>query len=389
MSEASSTTHHPGDDPLIDGMGRMLATIFGPDKMTRSRTAAILLCALMYVICCWAAFYVADIGIIRPFAPRLLAITALPAYAVFFGLVRSGKTRHLKDPTLMIPQNIFALLAISFAYTAVGPFDRGLVLVLIALVMVFGMYTHTPRQSVQVGLGAMLMLGVCMGVLAHLDPQYYPPKLELIRFELMLGTLPPLMYTAYQISTWRNRLFKQRKELKEALEQVKKLATHDTLTGLFNRRHMQDKLENAVKRFDRYGERFTVVIIDLDHFKQINDRHGHRVGDESLSAFATASLGVLRDTDTLARWGGEEFLILMPNTNQEKAQVALERLRTAMKVCQLSASVPELRLTFSAGIAVHDSITALSQTLERADHALYQAKHTGRDRFVTAPPAKP
>jgi diguanylate cyclase (GGDEF)-like protein len=388
MSEAN-TAHHHSDDPLIDGVGKMVALVFGPDKATRSRTAAILMCALMYLICCWAAFYVADIGIIRPFAPRLLTATALPAYAAFFILVRSGKTRHLKDPTLMIPQNIFALLAISFAYTAVGPFDRGLVLVLIALVMVFGMYTHTPKQSVQVGLCAMLMLGVCMGVLAHVDPEYYPPKLELIRFELMLGTLPPLIFTAYQISSWRNRLFKQRSELKAALEQVKKLATHDSLTGLYNRRHMQDKLENAVKRFDRYGERFTIALIDLDHFKHINDRHGHRVGDESLNAFATAALGVLRDTDTIARWGGEEFLILMPNTNQEKAQIALERLRAAMVTCLLSPSVPELRLTFSAGVAVHESITALSQTLERADGALYQAKNTGRDRFVTAPPAKP
>lgn len=387
MSEPRSA-HLPEEDPLLDGVGRLVAFIFGPDRVTRSRTVAILLCALMYVICCWAASYVADIGLIRDFAPNLLMATTFPAYAVFFGLVRSGRTRHLKDPALMIPQNVFALLAIGFAYTALGPYDRGLVMVLIALVMVFGMYTHTPKQSVMVGLAAMLMLGVCMGVLSHVDPAYYPPNFELIRFELMLGTMPPLIFTAYKISSWRNRLFKQRTELKAALEQVQQLATHDSLTGLFNRRHMQDKLDNAVMRFDRYGERFTVVLIDLDHFKQVNDRHGHRVGDDSLSAFAKAALAVLRDTDTIARWGGEEFLILMPNTSQEKTQVALERLRTAMANCTLSAAVPTLRVTFSAGVAVHDSITALSQTIERADHALYEAKNTGRDRVVIAPPLK-
>jgi len=389
MSDAATpSNHHSGDDPLIDGVGRLMATIFGPDRITRSRTAAILLCFLMYVICCWAAFYVADIGLIRPFAPRLLVVTAVPAYAVFFGLVRSGKTRDLKDPALMIPQNIFALLAISFAYTAIGPYERGIVLVLMALVMVFGMYTHTPKQSVQVGFAAMLLLGVSMGVLAHVDPEYYPPKFELIRFELMMGTLPPMIFSAYKISSWRNRLFQQRKALKAALAQVQQLATHDSLTGLFNRRHMQDKLDNCVMRFDRYGERFTVVLIDLDHFKQINDRFGHRVGDESLSAFAAASLTVLRDTDTIARWGGEEFLILMPNTSEEKTLVALQRLRAAMADCTLSASIPSLRVTFSAGVAVHDSVTTLSQTLERADRALYEAKHTGRDRFVTAPTGK-
>lgn len=377
------------EDPLLDGVGKLVAVLFGPDRITRSRTAAVMLCALMYGICCWAAFYVSDMGMIRPFAPRLLLITTIPVYAVLYALVRSGRTRHFKDPALMIPQNIFALVAISFAYTALGPYDRGIVLVLIALVMVFGMYTHTPKHSVQVGVTAMLLLGASMGVLAHLDPDYYPPRLELIRFELMLGTLPPLIYTAYQISSWRNKLFTQRRELKAALEQVQQLATHDSLTGLFNRRHMQDKLENAVMRFDRYGERFTVALIDLDHFKHINDRHGHRVGDESLAAFASAALGVLRDTDTIARWGGEEFLILMPNTSREKTLVALERLRVAMVDCALSATVPLLRVTFSAGVAVHDSFTALSHTVERADQALYEAKHTGRNRVVVAPVVTP
>jgi diguanylate cyclase (GGDEF)-like protein len=251
------------------------------------------------------------------------------------------------------------------------------------------MYTHTPKQSVQVGLAAMVLLGVSMGVLAHFDPDYYPPQIELVRFELMMGTLPPLIFSAYQISAWRNRLFAQRRDLKAALAEVQKLATHDSLTGLCNRRHMQDKLDNCVMRFDRYGERFTVVLIDLDHFKQINDKHGHRVGDESLSAFAKAALTVLRDTDTIARWGGEEFLIQLPNTSREKTLVALERLRTAMLDCVLSTSAPTLRVTFSAGVAVHDCVTTLSQTLERADGALYEAKHNGRNQFVTAPPAKP
>ena len=387
MSEAQAVIPKD-DDPVLNGVSKLVALIFGPDRHTRSRTAAILMCALMYMICCWAAFYVAELGMIRAFAPRLLLLTCVPVYAVLYALIRSGRTRHLKDPTLMIPQNIFALLAISFAYTALGPYDRGLVLVLIALVMVFGMYTHTPKQSVLVGGAAMLLLGLSMGVLSHVDPEYYPPKFELIRFELMLGTLPPLTFTAYQISTWRNRLIKQRSELKIALEQVQQLATHDSLTGLYNRRHMQEKLENCVGRFDRYGERFTAVLIDLDHFKQINDRHGHRVGDDCLSAFAKAALAVLRDTDTIARWGGEEFLILMPNTSQEKTQVALERLRTALADTVLSPSVPDLRVTYSAGVAVHESVTALSQTLERADQALYQAKAKGRNRVETAPPAK-
>lgn len=376
-------------DPIVDAVGRMVNVLFGPDRATRARTAAILLCAIMYGICCSAAYYAASIDLMRPFAPKLLLATSMPAYVAFYSLVRFGKTKQLKDPTLMLPQNIFALLAIAFAYTAVGPHDRGVVLVLIALVMVFGMYTHTPKQSVLIGTMAMLLLGMSMGILAHVDPDYYPPDLELLRFELMLGTVPSLIFSAYQISAWRNRLSAQRKDLRIALEQVQKMATHDVLTGLYNRRFMQERLEDAVKRFDRYGERFTIVLIDLDHFKRVNDQYGHKVGDQALMAFANASGIVLRETDTIARWGGEEFIFLLPNTDARKALVAMERLRHTLATCTVSEAVPQLRVKFSAGIAVHDTITGLNHTLERADKALYQAKSEGRDRDVAAPPEKP
>jgi diguanylate cyclase (GGDEF)-like protein len=372
-------------DPIIDAMGRRVTFVFGPDRATRARSAAILLIAMMYAICCSAAFYAASLDLMRPFAPVLLLSTSMPAYLVFFLLVRLGKTRHFKDPTLMLPQNLFALLAIAFAYVAVGPNDRGVALVLVALVMVFGMYTHMPSQSVAVGTAFLVLLGLCMGILSRLDPDYYPPHLELIRFELIMGTIPTLIYSAYQISSWRNRLRAQRADLKLALEQVQQLATRDVLTGLYNRRFMQDKLEDCVQRFERYGELFTIALVDLDHFKRINDVYGHKVGDQALTAFASAATLVLRDTDTVARWGGEEFILLLPNTSAHKATVAMERLRTTLANCTVSPSVPSLRVKFSSGIAVHDRSCSLTQTLERADHALYQAKSEGRDRDVTAP----
>jgi diguanylate cyclase (GGDEF)-like protein len=387
LSSASSTRHQ--SDPIIDGVGRLVTFVFGRDRATRARTAAILLCAMMYAICCSVAFYASEIHLMRSFAPKLLVLTSVPAYIAFFMLVRSGWTKPFKDPTLMLPQNVFALLAIAFAYTAIGPNDRGIVLVLIALVMVFGMYTHTPKQSVVIGLLAMLMLGLSMGILSRLDPEFYPPKLELLRFELMIGTVPSLIFSAYQISSWRNRLETQRRDLKVALEQVQKLATRDVLTGIYNRRFMQDKLDDAVKRFDRYGERFAVVLVDLDHFKRVNDQYGHKVGDQALMAFASAAGLVLRDTDTIARWGGEEFIFLLPNTSAHKALVAMERLRQTLQHCTVSPDVPSLRVQFSSGLAVHDTVAALNHTLERADRALYAAKNEGRNRDGVAPADKP
>ena len=378
------TVAESGPDRLMDALQRSALAILGPDRHTRGHTSIILLCAVMYAICCAAAAHAATVGMMLPFGPQILTIVTFPAHLIFYVLVRSGVTRHWRDPGLMVLQNLYALLAISFAYITLDPSERGMVLVLIALVIVFGMYTHAPRLSVMNGVLAMVLLGAAMGVLSSVDPTYYPPQLELLRFGVMLGSLPVLIFTAYLISSWRQRLSTQRRELQQALDQVQHLATRDALTGLYNRRHMQEKLAYAAQRFQRYGERFTVALIDLDHFKRINDEHGHVVGDQALMAFASAASMVLRDTDTLARWGGEEFLFLMPNTSPQKATIALDRVRDALASVTVSQAAPQLRLRFSAGLALCLGQEGTDATLERADQALYQAKSAGRHRSVVA-----
>ena len=378
------TVAESGPDRLMDALQRSALAILGPDRHTRGHTSIILLCAVMYAICCAAAAHAATVGMMLPFGPQILTIVTFPAHLIFYVLVRSGVTRHWRDPGLMVLQTLYALLAISFAYITLDPSERGMVLVLIALVIVFGMYTHAPRLSVMNGVLAMVLLGAAMGVLSSVDPTYYPPQLELLRFGVMLGSLPVLIFTAYLISSWRQRLSTQRRELQQALDQVQQLATRDALTGLYNRRHMQEKLAYAAQRFQRYGERFTVALIDLDHFKRINDEHGHVVGDQALMAFASAASMVLRDTDTLARWGGEEFLFLMPNTSPQKATIALDRVRDALASVTVSQVAPQLRLRFSAGLALCLGQEGTDATLERADQALYQAKSAGRHRSVVA-----
>lgn len=376
--------HSPPPDPVVDSMTRLTLLVFGDDRATRARTAGILLCFLMYAVSCGVAFYAATLNLIRPFAPQLLLWTTIPAYLLFYAAVRSGWSKRFSDPTLMLPQNVFALLAISFGYTAAGPYDRGVVLVLVALVMVFGMYTHAPKQSVVIGVMAMISLGLCMGVLSHEDPAYYPPDLELLRFELLVGSVPSMAYCGHQLTTWRNQLKAQREQLRETLARVEDMATRDALTGLYNRRYMQDKLHDCIRRYDRYGEHFTIALVDLDHFKKVNDQYGHRAGDLALMAFGSAATMVLRESDIVARWGGEEFIFLLPNTSAAKARIAMERLRSALQDAAVSAQWPELRVRFSTGLAVHDQAAGLHHTLERADQALYRAKQSGRNRDVIA-----
>jgi diguanylate cyclase (GGDEF)-like protein len=362
----------------------LLHWLMGPDRATRSRVTAVGLCTLVYMLCCFAAKRAAEVGVMQAWAVPVLVSVTIPCCLLVLVLVRSGWSRHRKDPSLMIPQNILALCAIALAYIAVGPDDRGLVSILLTLVIVFGMYAHTPGQTLMIGGTAMLLMGGTMAVLSHVNPALYPPLSELIRFELLAGCVPMLVYTAHQLAVWRDRLRLQRAELTEAVARVQHLATRDTLTGLINRRHMQDKLEEAVQRLDRYGERFSVALIDLDHFKRINDQFGHQVGDEVLVAFAHAASAALRDSDTLARWGGEEFLVLFPDTMPEHARQPLLRLQEELAQRSVSATVPGLRVSFSAGLSLHIASATLDHSLERADAALYEAKRLGRSKVMIA-----
>jgi len=377
MSAASPT--------FAEAIRPLLIWVLGPDRATRLRVVGVGLCFVMYMLSCVAAQVAVQGGLMKAWAVPVLVGVTLPANALVLVLVRSGWSRRLKDPTLMLPQNVLALAAITLAYVAIAPGDRGLVFLLLTLVMVFGMYTHTPSQTLAVGGGGVAVLGVVMVVLAQVDPAYYPAAQELLRFELLLGCMPVLAYTAFQLARWRERLRLQRDDLHKALARVQELATRDVVTGLVNRRHMQDRLADAVKRLERYGECFTLALIDLDHFKRINDQHGHHVGDEVLKAFAEAASAVLRDSDTLARWGGEEFLVLFPDTDPEQAQHPLLRLRQDLRGRSVSVEHPDLRITFSAGLTQHVARATLDHSLERADTALYEAKRAGRDQLVQAP----
>jgi diguanylate cyclase (GGDEF)-like protein len=158
-----------------------------------------------------------------------------------------------------------------------------------------------------------------------------------------------------------------------------RLAEIDALTNLPNRRHLFDLATRALVNAQRDNATVTVAVIDLDHFKSINDRFGHAAGDYVLEQFATRIRAELRETDLLGRWGGEEFLVLLPNTALDKASAMLERVRSVAQSIKME-SAPDLTVTLSAGLATNEGGTAdLDEIVARADTALYQAKNSGRD----------
>jgi two-component system, cell cycle response regulator len=181
------------------------------------------------------------------------------------------------------------------------------------------------------------------------------------------------------------RLRRLQEELHEKNEVLERLSTTDTLTGLRNRRSVDHALADEFERSRRYGNPLSVMIADIDHFKRVNDRYGHPIGDAALRHVAERLAAQVRKTDVAARYGGEEFLIVLPETARDGAAVLGERIRAAVEHAPLDlAGGGRLDLTISIGAAEKNPADAATDLVAAADRALYEAKAGGRNRLVIA-----
>lgn len=174
-------------------------------------------------------------------------------------------------------------------------------------------------------------------------------------------------------------------------QKLRDLAATDPLTGLFNRRHVFEILHQELKRYERYRESFALILIDADHFKQVNDSYGHAVGDATLCFIAETCLASVRETDVVGRFGGEEFIILLPHTTGDDAMIVAERIRLAMHDSEKRGDAANVTLSLGVAEAGPEN-AAFDDILKAADEALYAAKAEGRDRVAmharpgTSPP---
>ena len=169
-------------------------------------------------------------------------------------------------------------------------------------------------------------------------------------------------------------------------DELAELATVDGLTGIYNRRHFLKRLEGEWARFRRYGRPLSLLMLDIDHFKSVNDRFGHDVGDQVLVFIARACGAGKRSSDTVARLGGEEFALLLPETEIEDAYVVAERLRLSVAERSVPYGNCRVDITVSIGIAVaHADMKHPSELMKRSDEALYAAKRDGRNQVVPVP----
>jgi diguanylate cyclase len=193
--------------------------------------------------------------------------------------------------------------------------------------------------------------------------------------EIPPGFALVLKNNIYDLTLLTNRLFQGVEALQSGL---------DPLTKALTRRFLDVVLQNEITFSLTNDKEFSLILIDIDHFKQINDEHGHLIGDETLRFIAEMLMNTIRSNDFVFRYGGEEFLIILTERGQDEAVACAERIRTTVKQSVVTTSTgSKLRLTISAGVTTFKGETKINTLITQADRALYEAKIAGRNRIVT------
>lgn len=357
-----------------------IAWLLGHDARQRLWVTRTLIGSSPYLFSLMSLGYATYLGLVPLLMAQWLAWGLTLTPALMYALVRSGCTRQLADPAITMVQMLVASTWGAGLYATMGAAHAAQLMNLV-MVLTVAVCNMRWRHAWVVCIYSMVLLSVTMLVMSHLQPAVYDPMVQFGCWVLLLFNAPAVMLMGMNLGKLRSRLAQQRAQLNDTVARLRELATRDELTGLHNRNHMNEMLAHYARRHAQCGETFTVALIDLDHFKRINDRYGHTVGDEALQTFARQAAETMRQIDVIARWGGEEFLVLCPQTSPDQAAIGLDRLRRTFTEITVSNSVPDLRASFSAGLSAPGGDEPIEATLARADTALYRAKDAGRNRI--------
>ncbi len=318
----------------------------------------------------------------QPMAIYVWTFFALGGLITFFMLIRCGYSERWQDPSLALIQITYAIAADAVAYALAGE-GRGVVPSILAVILMFSMFGLSLRQIIITSLFSLLSFGSAVAYVALHTQNSHAWSLEVANAVMILIVLSGGTFLTSRLQHLRERLHRQKQELEAALEHIHQIALFDELTGLMNRRSMNELLAKECLRSDRSGRTFTVALLDIDHFKKINDNYGHRAGDIALKSFAETAEQAIRATDKIARWGGEEFLLILPETEPPSCVMScLNRMRERITAIEINHEGQQFSFTVSIGFSTRRDNELIEHTIDRADQALYSAKQSGRDRVV-------
>ena len=306
----------------------------------------------------------------------ILAVNVI-LYIVF----RTGFNQRMKDPSMTSVQicvaSLFVMLGIFFVYEA-----RGILFSVYILILLFGIFRLDTRQFLDVSAFILLTYGIDIFLLQVFRPQDIFLKIEIFQWVGLAIVLVSVSFIGGNISSLRRELAASRTKLRSSMKTIQEMAIHDDLTGFYNRRHLMELIETEDNRSVRTGSVFSLAMLDLDKFKNVNDTFGHQAGDDVLMTFSNIIRNVLRKTDFCGRYGGEEFLIVLTQTDLRDAKIFAERIRSCVEECLTldMGSDRESKVTVSIGLAEHLKNEGIDRTISRADEAMYRAKNMGRNR---------
>lgn len=339
-----------------------------------------------------------QLGIFSRATPHVPLFASLLAFNIaVFVLIRSGASKIFSDPSLTIPQMLSAIALIT-ALLHYAEEMRGAMISVYFMVMTFGVFALDRTKMIVM---SAIVMSAFSGLIVYefiYSPQQLVFALTVGQWSILLLGLIWFVFVGGYIHNLQQRIREQRESLRDshsrleqshqqlhsAMEKLAEIAVRDSLTGLYNRRHFIERLEEAIAIAERSREPFYLALIDLDHFKQVNDQHGHQVGDEILIRFSALARQALRRSDVLARYGGEEFIVLFPEGSGDDIAEVLERLRESFASTPHDDLVTGLRVTLSAGLSGWRPGDDADTLTRRADDALYAAKHRGRNCLQVA-----
>lgn len=324
------------------------------------------------------------VGTVDAKLPIIYGAVAAAISVGTIAILSSGRNLHLRDPN-MAKILSYVGVAMQLGVVWAAPQIAFPYLANLFTVFAFGIIWLPLRDSVMVwSLGVIGTAAVLYAVEGRVGvPAGSDVELALV-WLVLAANLGRCLVISVIANQMRTRLADSRARLATLLKQVEQLATHDELTGVLNRRALVMELERECARAERSGAPLSIALIDLDHFKRINDKYGHAAGDQVLRAFAVTVNTVMRTTDAFGRYGGEEFLIVLAIDAPKLALKVMERIRAAVAATDWNAIADGLAVTLSAGIASYRKGDTMEQLLRRADLALYEAKHAGRNIVITS-----
>jgi diguanylate cyclase (GGDEF)-like protein len=381
-----ATAASPSANPIsaeVDGVGHR-PTAEALSRRARQRRQVQGMVGVSYVIDAFVLLIYAHAGTIPATIGPAYAACGLFTIALNIVLSETGFTERFKDHYFVTPQSIVSM-AILLAFTWIAPEVGVIFLSALFVVFNFGSLRSTPLQTSIVW--TAMTLGLAALFLLTDKPIGMPHATYLERFATMLVfvlTIGRCMFIGMFSNSMRESLYRSGIKLKEAYRRIEELAELDELTGSFNRRCIMRLLDDEIARAHRNNTPCSIALIDLDWFKRINDSYGHPTGDEVLRTFAITVFANIRTIDRFGRYGGEEFLLVLPDTHHDAAAHLVDRLRMIIADLDWSAFSPGMKVTISAGVTTLKPDETPDTFLARADRALYTAKAEGRNRIAIA-----